>query len=120
MEEKKLNEEQSLNLIRTLNASVKKLCGTLRTTTTVDDSFKFKSIRAKQKKEDQEKAIEEMTAHIAEKLPQLLTKFQAESEKVEELTDIPQSLQLSVYVSHHLQHVSTRTQNLLIQSLALH
>ena len=87
------------NVICLLNASVKKLSGKLATSTSTDDKVKVKF--KKVKKEDEEKQLEEMSSILCPILPKLLEKFQ--SDKVDELLELPQYFDLSVYVDNQIQ-----------------
>jgi cohesin complex subunit SA-1/2 len=90
-----LSDEDQLNLLKLLNSSIKKLIamgGTKKKTKKKDD-------------EDEEDEISKMTSYVSTSLPQILTKFQSDKEKIEELLEIPQYLKLSVYVSNNNQHV---------------
>lgn len=84
-----LEEEDSLIVIQLLNASVKKICGE---TIAID--------KKKKKEKRDEKSVEEMTSHLANTLPDLLSKYQADGEKIEELIEIPQHFLLSHYVTN--------------------
>lgn len=100
-----LEDDDTLNLIRLLNASVQKLKGELKTPTSVSDTIKVKV--KTMKKEEKEKAIEEMTNHVAPALPQIIAKFQTDAVKVAELIEIPQHFDLTCYVTNRMEHVRT-------------
>jgi hypothetical protein len=91
------DDENCSNVISLLNSSVKKMCGKLVSSTSLEGKVKAK----KTKKEDEEKQIQEMSAIICPVLPQLLEKFQ--TDKVDELLELPQYFDLSVYVENQIQ-----------------
>jgi cohesin complex subunit SA-1/2 len=100
-------EEDTLNLIRLLTAAVQKVNEHLLLKTTAMDNVKIPKSGGKKTKKEQEDAkkeeVAEMTGIIAAALPQLLDKYQAEPEKLQELTQIPQHLNLEAFTEHHLQ-----------------
>lgn len=97
-----LEEEDSLNLVRILNASVKKQTGKLESITSAEDNVKVPKGKRKDKKEE-ESAVDAMSAHLATSLPELITKYQAEKDKVEELLEIPQYMNLKVYAENNIE-----------------
>lgn len=102
------SEEDEINMIRILVASVQKATGNLAVKTTKLDTVKIHHADKKRKdKQEEENAaiVEEMSSHMASMLPQMLEKFQAEREKVIELVQIARYLNLNVFTEHRLQHV---------------
>jgi cohesin complex subunit SA-1/2 len=100
-ETEELTDEDQLNLLKLLNASIKKL------KSTISSSSKKKKTKNNDEDENSEKDNEiiQMTSYLASVLPQILTKFQSDKEKIEELLEIIQHLKLNVYISNNLQHV---------------
>jgi hypothetical protein len=99
------SEEDVLNLIRMLTASVQ-----LATT-------KESKKRKDKNEEERAKLIENMSSHMAAVLPQMFAKFQAEREKIVELIPIAKYIDLNVYTEHRLQHVSYNTNILTFSEL---
>uniref|UniRef100_A0A6U0JE93 SCD domain-containing protein n=1 Tax=Percolomonas cosmopolitus TaxID=63605 RepID=A0A6U0JE93_9EUKA len=108
---KQLSELDQDNVIRTMRAAVQKLQrkGERLHATSSHDTVKIKKSTnaslSKKKKKDLSHAdqMDDMTAHLAVVLPQLLRKFQADSDKIQPLLEIPQFFSLESYDSHQLQ-----------------
>ena len=91
-------------MIRLLNAMVKRAVGKLKTTNIKDDTGKIPKPK-KLKKEEQDKLVDSMTHSLAKALPQLLERYQADADKIVELIEIPQFLNLESYTTYRLTHV---------------
>ncbi|KAL6056220.1 Cohesin subunit SA-2 [Balamuthia mandrillaris] len=92
-----LSEKEQVVLARVINVCVKKACG---------HSICPKDVRApdsKAKESEAKKNATSMTEFFAKALPQLLSKYQSEALKVEELVELPQYFDLEVYRTHHLE-----------------
>lgn len=94
-----MEEDDSLNLVRMLNAATKKIAGQLHSSTSTSDTVKVPKGKRRDKKEEEEQ-WENVSTHLAKELPLLLSKYQIEKEKIEELLEIPQYMRLSAYAHH--------------------
>jgi outer membrane biosynthesis protein TonB len=91
-EERLEEEEDVLILIRMLNTAVQQAV--------TRDAKKRKD----KDNDDKETLVEKMSEHMAAVLPQMLAKYQAESDKVAPLIDIAKHLNLDVFTEHRLEH----------------
>jgi len=97
------SEEDTLNLIRLLTASVQKVNEQLTMKTSSADNAKIPKRAKKQQENERVAQQEEMTGIVAAALPQLFTKYQAEPEKIQDLVQIPKQLNLEAFTEHHLE-----------------
>jgi len=103
LNQKDFSEDDILNILKMITASVKKLCGSLTTPSSVFDTVKIKKKRIREEK--MRDAMDKMTRHLCGMIPQLLAKYQGDGEKVEVVLEIAQYLPLQDYERHQLGHV---------------
>ncbi|KAL9653052.1 hypothetical protein ABK040_006273 [Willaertia magna] len=92
-------ESDSLVTIKLLNASIKKLKGSLTSVTSADDNVKV-SNKSKLTTKEVDDELADVTDALAPSLSEMIDKYCTEPEKVVELVEIPTLLPLDKFTSH--------------------